>query len=138
MPRKPEQPAMSGAELRHIRKTLGFSLAALSSYLGRSVSSVANMESGNSPILCDAAIYARLLASEKGIPEYTPDQTSLTAAHLSAFRRKFGLSQADMSAKLSTPLATWRNWESGRIKPPLALRAKLVALARKLTKGEQQ
>ena len=45
--------------------------------------------------------------------EYTPEQLLLRAA-----RRALGLSQTRFAALIGTPVATVRDWEQGRFKPP--------------------
>lgn len=43
----------------------------------------------------------------------TPEQILLRQA-----RQKTGLSQSEFAQRISTPLATLRDWEQGRFKPP--------------------
>jgi len=49
--------------------------------------------------------------------EYTPEQLLLRAA-----RKALGMSQTQFAELIDTPVATLRDWEQGRFKPPGSVR----------------
>ncbi len=55
----------------------------------------------------------------------TPEQILLRQA-----RSRTGLSQAEFARRISTPIATLRDWEQGRFKPPGAVACLLRLISR--------
>lgn len=56
---------------------------------------------------------AEVQAGAVGARVTTPEQMLLRQA-----RQKTGLSQAEFASRIATPVATLRDWEQGRFKPP--------------------
>ena len=60
----------------------------------------------------------------------------MTPAHLKAFRRHFGLSQAKAATLLGMTRVSWCRWETGASPLPVYLRFALIGLGRELKRQQ--
>ena len=127
--------SMPPDELKYYRAHQGLTIRQATTRFSSDVKSPrawANMEQGITPVSAGIELMLRVDMDERGIPAYTESKSKLTAAHLKAVRKKFGLTQAQAANLVKKSWRTWQNWETGKVPIPSWLLPKLRTL--KLTK----
>jgi len=121
-------------QIKALRKKLSLTQADLAKRLGVSTSTVTAWERGKATPGRQARKALKDLmrapaAATRQAPPSTPPASELTPAQISELRKKAGLSQAQLAARLGVSPNTVSNWETGNTTPRRSSVEKLRALA---------
>ena len=135
---------MTGSELKEIRKALGWSAAEAARQFSRTVSywyATERAETVPERIadfmeMKNKIDVPRIVAAREARAAAEANQPVATPAHLTAFRRAFGLTQESAASLLQVSRITWNRWENNQSPVPRSMLHTLRGLVQKL-KQEQ-